>query len=61
MNELKNAWQHYKQSYDLPPLEADEIRQMLPIIASEHPVQKQHMFFLHIAMFLLLILCCQGG
>ncbi|MEN0047371.1 MAG: hypothetical protein AAF806_09965 [Bacteroidota bacterium] len=60
IHNFKAAWKFYKLEQELPPLNAVEI---LAIIENDSSVRKpsKQLIFLQLAMFLLLVLCCQGG
>ncbi|MEL6717352.1 MAG: hypothetical protein AAFO82_09535 [Bacteroidota bacterium] len=60
INQFKSAWKYYKLQQELSPLHAADILAIIEEDAMEKPHSKQ-LFLLQMSIFLLLILCCQGG
>lgn len=60
IHNFKVAWKFYKLEQDLSPLHATDI---LAIIEGQEGIQNpsKQLLLLQLAMFLLLVICCQGG
>lgn len=60
IHQFKAAWKFYKFQQELPPLQTVDI---LAIIEDQDDVKttSKQLILLQLAMFLLLVICCQGG
>ncbi|MEM8524086.1 MAG: hypothetical protein AAGG68_05570 [Bacteroidota bacterium] len=60
IEQFKSAWKFYKFQQELLPLNAVDV---LAIIEEEERMEKssKQLIFYQLAMFLLLVFCCQGG
>lgn len=60
LDKLKTTWKLYKQQSDLPPMQIEEILEIIQISTND-PRSSQQLFYFNLAILLLLVFVCQGG
>ena len=60
LDNLKNAWKYNRLQSDLAPLQDSEILEIIQL-ESDHYWSRSQLFYVNVAVLLLLVFVCQSG
>ena len=60
INDLKQTWKLFKLQHSLDVIDREEVMSLIDL-DQESAITKVHKLYGNYALFLLLMLCCQGG